>query len=68
VTGTAPTARTRATTCLNGVSGWTVTTGVVMTSLTVWVWVIPIAFSRSAGLCHGQDPAATARAIRPDGR
>ena len=50
-------ARTLATTCLNGVSGRTVTTGVIMTSLTVLL--IPIAFHLTRN-CNDRSRAATA--------
>ena len=63
VTGTAPTARTLATTCLNGVSGRTVTTGVVMTSLTVLL--IPIAFQLT-GIAVGASRADTAEPFSPN--
>lgn len=69
LTGTAPTTRTVAATCLNGVSGRTVTTGVVMMSLTVLL--IPIAPFTLSPMAAGQSPSRygrTAWSERPEAR
>lgn len=57
MTGTAPTARTVLTTCLNGVSGRTVTTGVVMMSLTVLIG--PPGQDHGAGSIPAREPEDT---------